>query len=257
MVTCTLPAQLRSLAKSHQKIVYDLLFKCTSSLIKEFGRNDKRLAAELAMTSVLHTHTRQLDYHPHLHIIVPGGVVNAQRNEWRKLKGNYLFNGRKFAKAFRGRMLSMLADAGLKLPATPKKWVVQCQRVGRGLPALQYLSRYLYRGVIQDRNILDDDGTYVTFQYKDSTTGKLEKRRIRGENFMALLLQHTLPKGFRRARDYGFLHGNTKRVLKVVQLILYVVLPPPESHPRPTFKCKKCGCPMVIARFVRPRSAVG
>jgi hypothetical protein len=88
MVTFTLPYELRALAKANQKLIYTLLFQCAVSVLKDFGLNDKALAAELAMTAVLHTHTRRLDYHPHVHVIVPGGGVNRRRNEWRKLKGD-------------------------------------------------------------------------------------------------------------------------------------------------------------------------
>ncbi len=177
------------------------MFQCAVSTLKDFGRNDKHLAAELAMTVVLHTHNRRLDYHPHVHVIIPGGGVNQRRNEWRKLQGKYLFNGFRLATVFRGRLLNAIQQSGLALPKTPKKWVVQCQSIGRGLPALQYLSRYLYRGVISNQNILSDDGDYVTFQYTDSQTKTLKTRRLRGEDFIALVLQHVLPKGFRRSRD--------------------------------------------------------
>ncbi|MBV1929337.1 MAG: transposase, partial [Gammaproteobacteria bacterium] len=146
--------------------------------------------AELGMTAVLHTHSRQLNFHPHVHIIVPGGGLNPQRKEWRKLKGQYLFNGNKLAVVFRGRLLKAINEEGLKTPRTPKKWVAQCKRVGRGLPALQYLSRYLYRGVISNNNIISDDGKNVTFQYKDSNTGKMKTRYMKGEAFVALILQH-------------------------------------------------------------------
>ena len=147
-----------------------------------------------------------------MHVIVPGGGVNKRRNEWRKIKGEYLFNGFQLATVFRARLLKAIRKAGITPPTTSRKWVVQCQSVGKGLPALKYLSRYLYRGVISNQNIIADDGSYVTFQYKDSGTGKMERRRLRGEDFIDLVLQHTLPKGFRRARDYGFLHGNANRV---------------------------------------------
>ena len=93
MVTLTLPSELRTLAKANPKIIYALMFQCAVSTLKDFGLNDKQLAAELAMTAVLHTHTRKLDYHPHLRIIISGGDVNQRRNEWRKLKGEHLFNG--------------------------------------------------------------------------------------------------------------------------------------------------------------------
>jgi len=257
MVTFTLPFELRELAQNNQKTIYSLLFNCATSTIKDFGLNDKNLAADLAMTAILHTHTRKLDYHPHVHMIVPGGGVNRKRNEWRKLKNKYLFNGYKLAVVFRARLLAAIKQTGLSLPVTPKKWVVQCQHVGQGLPALQYLSRYLYRGVISNKNILSDDGTFVTFQYKESSSGKLKRRCLRGEDFIALLLQHTLPKGFRRARDYGFLHGNAKRILQLVQLVLRVFVPIQQKAERPKFICKQCCSPLKIIGFKRPNDSPG
>lgn len=253
MVTFTLPFELRALAKTNQKRVYSILFQCAVSTLKDFGLNEKGLEAELAMTAVLHTHTRRLEYHPHVHIIVPGGGVNKLRNEWKKVKGKYLFNGRKLASVFRGRMLSALKQSGLMPPPTPTKWVAQCQHVGRGLPALKYLSRYLYRGVISNKNILFDDGTFVTFQYKDSGTGRTMTRKMQGEDFIALVLQHTLPKGFRRSRDYGFLHGNAKRILKIVQWVLQVAIAKIPEIVRPKFICTLCRATMSITGIFYPK----
>ena len=215
-----------------------------------FGLNKKDLNAELAMTAILHTHTRRLDYHPHVHIVVPGGGINIQRTEWRKVKGDYLFNGFKLAAAFRGAMLNAIEQSGLWVPSTPKKWVVNCKKVGRGRPALQYLSRYLYRGVISNKNIVSDDGTYVTFRYTDSKTNTIKTRRERGEYFMKLVLQHTLPKGLRRCRDYGFLHGNAKRILRVVQWALQIAVPIETQVERKKVICKKCQQPMEFLRFI-------
>jgi hypothetical protein len=252
MVTFTLPYELRALALANQKTLYTLLFECAISTVKDFGRNEKGFSAELGITAVLHTHSRQLNFHPHVHLIVPGGGLNPQRKEWRKLKGKYLFNGNKLATVFRGRLLKAINDASLKTPRTPKKWVAQCKRVGRGLPALQYLSRYLYRGVISNNNIVNDDGKNVTFQYKDSDTGTMKTRSMKGEVFVALILQHTLPKGFRRARDYGFLHGNAKRTLRLVQWVLRVEIPPPQEKQRTTFICQHCKGPMAIMGVKQP-----
>jgi hypothetical protein len=257
MVTFTLPFELRAVARRHQTVVYGLLLQCATSIVKTFGLNDKNLAAELGMTAVLHTHTRRLDYHPHVHLIVPGGGVNRARREWRKIKGQYLFNGNALAAAFRGRMLSALEQAGLQSLGTPKEWVVHCKKVGRGLPALKYLSRYLYRGVISNKSLLSDDGTHVTFRYRDSETGEMKTRRERGEDLIALILQHTLPKGFRRTRDYGFLHGNAKALLKTVQWALQVCVPLWKKTPRPVFTCAHCHAPMVVVGFKSRRSSSG
>ena len=258
MVTFTLPHELRALAKTHQELLYGLLLRCAVSTLKTFGLNQKHFRAELAMSGVLHTHTRRLDYHPHVHMIVPaGGIYTAGRQaQWRTIQGNYLFNGFKLAAAFRGCLLREIEKAGLTSPKTPKKWVVHCKKVGRGLPALKYLSRYLYRGVISNKNIIADDGDYITFRYQDNK-GKTDTRRLRGEAFMALVLQHTLPKGFRRTRDYGFLHGNAKRKLRIVQWVLKVAIEPLQTIERPSFTCKTCGSPLSIVGFIAPRRRSG
>jgi hypothetical protein len=253
MATFTLPFELRGLAKANQKVIYTLLFQSAISTLKDFGVNDKTLNAELAMTAVLHTHTRRLDYHPHVHVVIPGGGINQRRNEWRKLKGDYLFNGFQLATVFRAKLLKAIRKSGFTPPITPKKWVVQCQKVGTGLPAIKYLSRYLYRGVISNRNIIEDDGTHVTFRYKDSKTNTMKTRTLRGEDFITLVLQHTLPKGFRRARDYGFLHGNAKQLLKRVQWLLQVVIPIIDAKQRPQFICKQCQSLMSVVGIIRLR----
>jgi hypothetical protein len=86
MATSTSHFELRALAKSNQTLIYSLLFQCAISTLKDFERNEKGFHAELAMTAVLHTHTRKLDYHPHIHIIVPAGGINKNRKEWQKIK---------------------------------------------------------------------------------------------------------------------------------------------------------------------------
>lgn len=254
MATFTLPSELRQLAKTHRKIVYKLLLECATSTLKTFGLNKRDFEAELGLCAVLHTHTRQLGYHPHVHIVVPGGGVHRGRKEWRKVNENYLFNGVALAQVFRGKMLKALADASLKLKATPKRWIVQCTKVGKGKEALQYLSRYLYRGVIANKNIINDDGNNVTFQYIDSTTKHWQTQTLSGEDFLYRILQHVLPTGFRRARDYGFLHGNAKALLRIVQWVLKVHRPTQTDNAKPTkhgLACRQCGGLMNVVG-VRP-----
>ncbi len=252
MVTLTLPCQLRSLAWHHQKTVYAILFDCAASTLKDFGLNPDNLGADIGMTGVLHTHSRRLDYHPHCHFVVPGGGINWRRRQWKKVKGKFLFNEFALAKVFRARCLQALKQAGLAIPCgMPGKWVVDCKHVGRGKPALKYLARYLYRGVINENNIVSNDGRYVTFKYIDGKTGKTCFRTLKGEDFCWLVLQHVLPKGFRRVRDYGYLHGNAKAKLRLVQHVLHVIIEA-VSRPRPVFKCPHCQAPMTIVGFIPP-----
>lgn len=254
LVTFTVPRQLRDLARQHPKTVYAALFRCATETLKSFGLNQTGWNAELGMTAVLHTHSRRLDYHPHVHVVVPGGGLDVRRRQWHKLRGRYLFNEFNLATVFRAKLLEALRAESLVLPErVPPKWVVDCEHVGRGLTALQYLSRYLYRGVIAEHKILGDDGESVTFAYTDSETGRTETRTLAGETFLFLLMQHVLPKGFRRARDYGFLHGNAKRLLALVQWVLRVAVFTGTPPRRPTLVCRCCHSQMKLVAILRPR----
>lgn len=258
MVTFTLPRQMRSLVWHHQRQLYSVLFECAISTLKSFGLNDAALGGELGLTAVLHTHSRPLAFHPHVHIIIPGGCYLRTRRQWKKCHGKYLFNEFNLADVFRARMLEAIVKAGFVLPnALPKQWVAHCKHVGRGLPALKYLSRYLYRGVISERDIINDDGTYVTFRYRDSDTNTIKTQRCKGEDFLWLVFQHALPKGFRRTRDYGFLHGHTVKIRQLIQLWLNVNIPEPQPKTRPAFLCQRCHVAMQIIAFIPPSWRAG
>jgi len=258
MVTFTLPKQLRALAFHHQSTTYACLFECAANTLKDFMANDKQLNAQAGLTAVLHTHSRQLNFHPHVHLVVPAGGLNVKRQCWVTKPGKYLFNERALSRVFRARMCQALRRAGFTLPPDiPDKWIADCQFIGKGLPALKYLSRYLYRGVISERNIIVDDGTCVTFRYQCSSTGQWKTRRLSGEAFLRLLFQHVLPKGFRRVRDYGFLHGNARPKLQRIQLLLRVRMSSPENTARPPFLCRLCQQPMRVTAFVKPTFNTG
>jgi hypothetical protein len=254
LVTFTLPYELRALARRHPAQVYGMLFACAQSTLATFAGNAVKLGGRIGMTAVLHTHTRQLDYHPHVHLVVPGGCLATRRRQWKTLRGKYLFNEQALARVFRARILATIQAAGLALPkAVPATWVAHCTHAGRGLPALKYLSRYLYRGVISEKQIIADDGKHITFRYRDGKTGDYRTRTMSGENFLWLLLQHVLPKGFRRVRDYGFLHGNARVLLLLVQKVLGVwgkIVP--ETIQRPAFPCRHCGHPLLVIGFRPP-----
>ena len=253
MATFTLPYELRPLSWRHQKAVYSILFTCAAGTLKDFGLNPKNLGAEIGMSMVLHTHNRKLDYHPHVHVVLPGGGVDKRSRQWKNKKGKYLFNQKAMAKVFRARFLEAATDVGLLIPnRVPQKWVVDCSYVGKGISALKYLSRYLYRGVISEKNIVSNQNGEVTFKYIESRTGKTRFRTLKGEDLLRLVVQHVLPRGFRRVRDYGFLHGNAKKLLSLVQLVLHVVIEVGKRRPRPVFMCSCCKSPMVIMGFRRP-----
>lgn len=247
MVTFTLPCQFRAMAYRNQRAVFALMFSCVAGTLKDFGLNPRNLGAHIGMTMVLHTHSRRLQFHPHIHVVVPGGGIDLGKRQWKKKKGKYLFNQKALARVFRARFLDGLNQEKLPIPkgACPE-WVVNCTRVGAGITALKYLSRYLYRGVISEKNIIANRGGKVTFRYIDSETKSIRHRTLNGEDFLRLILLHVLPRGFRRTRDYGFLHSNAKKMLSLVQLVLHVRILVAKSSFKPAFKCRHCGAAMTI-----------
>jgi hypothetical protein len=245
LLTFTLPAQLRGLARRQSKLVYTALMQCAWQTLVQFGRRGR--GVDLGATAVLHTHSRARDYHPHVHLVVPGGGVNPKTGRWNS-KRRYLFNSKNLARVFRAKLLQRLRELGLTLPTNiPQEWVAHCKCVGDGDHALGYLARYLYRGVLSENDILDMDDGKVRFRYRDAKTGLTKIRRLPGVDFLWLLLAHLLPKGFRRTRNYGLNHHRRKVLLRRVQLKLHVVIPPAQPRTRRAVLCWRCGNPMRLS----------
>lgn len=251
LVTFTVPASLRKLAWHNQKVFYGCLFDASADTLRLLGGNEKFLGGSIGMTGVLHTNSRQLDFHPHIHYIVPAGAFEANKRLWQRSKGKFLFPQRALTKIFRARLVELLRGQGLRLPDVFNRgdWVVHCRQAGSGAPALKYLSRYLYRGVISEKRIVSNKNGMVTFLWRDSKTKKWQPRTMPGAEFLWQVLQHTLPCGFRRVRDYGFLHGNSRRLLTLIQLLLHARPAQTELPARPVFKCTDCGSAMEIRGF--------
>jgi Putative transposase len=205
-----------------------------------------------------------LDYHPHVHVVMPAATIDADKQRWRtkrnkkgqsKNQTGYLFNHKALAKVFRAKLLDAITQERLELPVRyPETWVVAVKSVSSGDKALVYLGRYLYKGVIQEKDIIACRDGLVTFRYQDSKTKKMQTRTLPGAQFLWLILQHVLPKGFRRTRNFGFLHSNSKRVLALLQWLLR--LNPVKTliglAKRPPIQCPCCGGAMRIVQTRMP-----
>ncbi|MFN0298951.1 MAG: transposase [Burkholderiales bacterium] len=254
LLTFTLPAELRALSWAHQSLVYELLMRCCWETVRTFSQNDKQLRGTPGATAVLHTNTRRMDFHPHVHLLMPAAAVDGKQKRWRtkrSAKVRYLFNHKALAKVFRAKMLAAIEAAGLTLPHRyPGKWLVDCKSVGSGEKALIYLGRYLYRGVIAEKDIVACDNAHVSFRYRNAKTRKMEQRTVPGAHFLWLVLQHVLPKGFRRARNFGFLHPNCKRLIALLHLLLKFA--PAQAvtwfKERAPILCACCGAVMAIVK---------
>jgi len=231
------------------------MMQCSWATLRTFSLNDRKLQGTPGAIAVLHTHSRRLDYHPHVHLVMPAAAIDAKARLWRtktsRRKAPYLFSHKALAKVFRAKMLEAIAQAGLTLPAAhPEKWVVDCKHVGAGEKALVYLGRYLYRGVIREKDILSCTNGQVTYRYRNSKTRRMQTRTLPGADFLRLLLRHVLPKGLRRARNFGFLHPNSKKLITLLQY-LFRLSPPTATGirtARPVLVCPCCGGTMTIVR---------
>ena len=247
LVGFTLPAQLRTFVWHHQKWAYQAMLKAAKETLDSFFKRDKKLGEHAGYIAVLHTHSRALKFHPHVHFVVPAGGLNKDKTLWLSKVEKYLFVANNLAKVFRGKFIEQMCKAHYYLPAkTPISWNADCEYVGKGDGALTYLARYLYRSVISEQNILSLDNGQVTFRFKESKSKQYQTITEPAVDFLWRVLQHVLPKGFRRARNYGFLHGNAKSTLQRLQLILKVILKPTLIRRKNAVYCPQCQCKMQL-----------
>jgi hypothetical protein len=266
LLTFTLPEELREVARSHQKLVYGLLFRVSAAATQQLAQDPRFVGGTLGMVGVLHTWTRALIYHPHIHYVVPGGGLAPDGSVWRPAREDFLLPVRALSVLFRAKFRDALRQTELftQVPAEAwtKDWVVHCQPVGNGAGALKYLAPYVFRVAISNRRILSLEDGEVTFGYTESGSGQRKTCTLSAEEFIRRFLQHVLPKGFAKVRYYGFYGPNQREKLsKVRQLLPTVTTPARGKHQRlerpldtTLLLCPICGKPMQLVSTLRPRS---
>jgi len=180
LCTFTVPKELRAAIRSHPREGLAILFAASSSTLLDACANPKWFGARPGVTGVLHTNTRALIYHPHVHYVVTGGGL-APDGTWRKAGAGFLVPVRGLSALFRARFRDALRQRLPEVFATippsvwRRDWVVHSKAVGDGKNVLRYLSRYLYRVALADSAILAHDAQTVAFHYRDSATHKTRK----------------------------------------------------------------------------------
>jgi hypothetical protein len=265
MVTFTLPEELRSLARSQQRIVYNILFRASSEALMELAADPRFVGGKIGAVGVLHTWTRDLFYHPHVHYIVTGGGLSAD-GQWRASRQDFLVHVKPLSILFRAKFRDLLKQTDLfhllDQQAWSKAWVVHSQPVGSGQAAFKYLAPYIFRVAISNRRILALEDGQVTFSYKDSATDQIKFSTITAEEFIRRFLQHILPKGFVKVRYYGLLAASNRHLLDQARQLLNPSAAPsipanddqhgkdPVDHPR----CPKCGAALRLVERLKPRT---
>ncbi len=235
LVTFTLPHTLNPVARSNQKLVYDLLFKTSADALQTLAWNPDWLGGKIGMVGALHTWDRRLGYHVHVHFLVPAGGIDPQTGTWTPSHPKFLVPASALRKVFRAKFRDALqtADPALFAQVPPETWmtawVVHCKPVGDGRTALKYLSPYIYRVALSNRRLLKMEDGKVTFRYKPRKQ-PWRTMTLDAMTFIHRFLQHVLPKGFQKIRYSGFLHPNARKTLTALQEQLALVTPPLSPH---------------------------
>jgi hypothetical protein len=221
LLTVTLPSELRSVARSHQKHVYDLFFRTSAEAIQQLARDPRFVGGPMGLVGVLHTWGRNLSYHPHIHFLIPGGGSATDGQTWLPARNNFLLPVKALSRIVRAKFRDALRQTPffdlVPVSAWRQAWVVHCQPVGSGVPALKYLAPYIFRVAISNNRILSLAVGKVTFRYRASDTGKLRTCTLAAEEFIRRFLQHVLPKGFVKVRYYGFLASGCRQRLASIR----------------------------------------
>jgi hypothetical protein len=276
LLTFTLPQGLREIASRNQKLLYHALFQTSAEATQKLAQDPRYVGGQIGLVGVLHTWTRNLAYHPHVHYLVPGGGITSDRQSWLPAHNNFFLPVKALSKLFRAKFLHCLQKTSL-FAHIPQKvwqqdWVVHCKPVGNGQTALNYLAPYIFRVAISNRRLVKftDNGSLetsqVTFQYRTSDTGLLKTCTTSVDRFIHRFLQHVLPSGFDKVRYFGFLSPALRPLLLSFQARLRLYSSPLHATslnntnanclqpalPNQQSICPKCGQPMSFLRSIPP-----
>jgi hypothetical protein len=208
LVTFTLPRDLRALAFAHQRVVYGVLMRSAAAALQRLAADPRYVGARLGCLAVLHTWTRAMLYHPHVHLLVTAGGLSPDGTQWIAPKNlALLVPVQALSVIFRAKVSAGLRRAGLLDQVAPSTWatpwVVHAQHAGRGQRVLDYLGRYVFHIAIANSRLEQVTENDVTFRYRDNRTQEVRRITLTGIEFLQRFLQHVLPRGCAKVRYYG------------------------------------------------------
>jgi hypothetical protein len=258
-VVFTLPAELAALALQNKRQMYDLLFRATADTLQSIAADPQYLGAQIGFFCILHSWGQSLNFHPHLHCVVPGGGISLDGSRWvacrpgfflpvevlsrrfRKLYLRYLEQAYTAGKLhFRGA-LQPLSDpetfARYVAPLQDSDWVVYAKAPFGGPDrVLDYLGRYTHRVAISNNRLKELKDGKVTFTYKDYKHEHRQKvMTVSADEFLRRFLQHVLPDSFQRIRHYGLL-GNRHRAEHLARCRELLAILPPIPQPNRNYR---------------------
>ena len=218
----TLPHELNDLVRSNQRTMYSLLLNTAFQAVKKVIQKKVCGNALVGAIAVLHTWSRALIGHNHVHLLIPGSGIDKQCNLWHTKRDTFLVPEKAVATVFRALFIKRVRKAfpNVQIPQSlfRKNWVVRIlPTLSHKKQVLIYLSRYIKRTAITNKRILAVEKGTVTFRYLDNNTRKYRVINLPVLEFMRRFLQHVLPKGFPKIRHYGLLHHTHNHLFSLVK----------------------------------------
>ena len=257
LITFTVPEPLRPFIRSQQRIAYQALFQASATALKRLAQDERFIGTDLpGFTAILHTWGRQLQYHPHIHYIVPGGGLAKDRTTWRPSRANFFVPVKALSAISRALFKEERRQAGLLEHIAPQVWTipwnVHSQANHHGRSAFTYLAPYVFKVAISHQRLVSLTDRTVTFTYRKVGSARPRTAHLDVMEFLRRFLQHVLPEGFMKVRHFGFLHASCAIPLATIRLLI-VQAPPSDGQlpqPRPpkllVARCPTCGAPMRV-----------
>ncbi len=218
----TIPKALHTLFYINQAQCYSILFSAAWMAIRKASVNTRLASSQTGGMAVLHTWTQTLNYHPHIHMLVPAGGISEDQMEWISSRKNFFAPIKVVGLIFRGCLCSLLdkgiKDGSINLPekeswkylkdlAYSKQWIIYAQKPMGGVHSvINYLGRYAHRVAITNSRISDINEGQVSFRYQDNKDqGKHKTMTLHAVEFIRRFMMHILPDNFYKIRYYGIM----------------------------------------------------
>jgi hypothetical protein len=270
-VVFTLPHELSSLVLQNKRLLYDLLFRTSAATLLEVARTPKHLGADIGLLSVLHTWGQNLQHHPHVHCVVPGGGLARDGSRWVAASPRFFLPIRILSRVFRGKFIAglkqLLSQNKLEFHGSlhelshperfqqflrqlyTNEWVVYAKPpFGGAEHVLHYLARYTHRVAISNHRLVAFNDGRVSFRWKDYAHGGKQKvMTVSTDEFLRRFLIHVLPRNLVRIRHFG-LFANRRRAASLLRCraLLNTIVPPQQSPRGSQLRCPLCSEPMLI-----------
>ena len=263
LLTFTVPENLRRFIRKNQRMAYSALFRASSEAIKKLTVDQKYIGGDLpGFLGILHTWGRTLEFHPHLHYIVPGGALSSTDGLWHPSRIDFYLPVRALSVIFKAKFRNEMKEAGLfdQIPSEVWQldWNVNSQAVGSSEASLKYLAPYVFRVAISNSRIVKVEGRTVFIRYRKPHSHRLRTLVLEVMEFIRRFLQHVLPRGFMKVRYYGFMNPNCGVPLDRISTLIEmsygfnVVLPNTDLEPWQPIRCPTCGGTLRLRSLLLP-----